>query len=272
VALSYKVTPSNMYYVSASKGFRAGGENQPVPDFCGLLSNLDITPGVPSTYRSDTVWSYEIGNKAEVLDKRLQITTALYQMNWSNIQQSISLPNCFLFVTANQGAARARGGELELTAKPSSNFDVRAAIGFDDARITEQGAPGLPPVGARVAQIPELTGSASGTYSRALREGYVGFLSADFSYVGNSPSNTSSLGYPLVRPAYDLVNASVGLRHGKTELSLYGSNLTNARPNLGDINPISYVRHDGDGPDAPIIPRVGTLQPLTVGVQFRQRF
>jgi len=272
LALSYKFSADKMVYASASKGYRGGGENQPVPGFCGLLQDLGITAGVPSKYDSDSVWNYEFGSKLELAEKRLLVTGALFQMNWNHIQQSVSLPTCFLYVIANEGAARARGAELEITAKLGANFDLHLATGYDDAKITEQGTPGLPAVGARVAQVPRVTSTVSGTYSHPIADTWSGFISVDYTYIGDSISNTSSLGYPLIRPSYELLNASIGINHASTEVSLYGANLTNERPNLGDINPISYVRHDGAGPDAPVIPRVGTLPPLTFGIQFRQRF
>jgi iron complex outermembrane receptor protein len=46
-------------------------------------------------------------------------------------------------------------------------------------------------------------------------------------------------------------------------------NLTNAKPNLGDIGYIGYAQHDANGL---VIPQVATLQPLTVLLEFRQAF
>ena len=271
-ALSYKFNTHNMGYISASQGFRAGGVAQPPAPGCGLLSELGLTPGVPVKYRSDSVWNYEIGGKSELDDARMILSAAIFQMDWNNIQQGFTLPTCFLGIVVNEGAARARGGELELSGKPLQNFELRTGIGYDDAKITRQGLPGLPPAGSRVVQVPRLTANLSGTVTQPVSAGLSGFLTTDLSYVGDSTTNTAALGYPLTRASYTLLNASVGLRWNRSELSLYMANLTNRHPNLGDLNPVGYVRHVSLDPNASTIPRVATLQPLNAGLQYRVWF
>ncbi len=193
-------------------------------------------------------------------------------MNWSNIQQRFTLPVCFLGITANEGAARSRGGELELTGKPWDNLELRAGMGYVDAKITEQGLAVLPPAGSRLAQVPEVTENFSATFTQPLSDSYVGFITGDVAHTGSSESYTASLGYPLTRAGYTLVNGSVGVRWSKSELSVYAANITNQHPNLGDLNPAGYVAHSSLSADAPIDPRVVTLQPFNAGIQYRQRF
>jgi iron complex outermembrane recepter protein len=271
-AVSYKFDALSMLYASAAKGFREGGVSQPPIAQCGLLADLGLTPGIPAKYRSDTVWNYEVGAKSAIADGRMIVTGALFQMNWNDIQQAITLPVCFLGITVNEGAARARGGEVELSGKATPSLELRAGLGYDDAKITGQGLPGLPPAGSRVAQIPRLTANVSGTFTHPLTDRLQGFFTADFSYVGDSTSNTAALGYPLTRGSYTLLNGSFGIQWGKSELSVYAANITNQHPNLGDLNPAGYVRHESLAADAPIVPRVATLQPFNAGLQYRQRF
>jgi iron complex outermembrane receptor protein len=47
-SLSYQADPNNLFYASVSKGFRVGGGNAPLPNFC----NETVPP-----YESDYVWS-----------------------------------------------------------------------------------------------------------------------------------------------------------------------------------------------------------------------
>jgi outer membrane receptor protein involved in Fe transport len=271
-ALAYKFNSYNMGYISASKGFRLGGVSQPPAAGCGLLSELGLTPGVPVTSHSDSVWNYEIGGKSEFDAARMTLTGAIFQMNWSDIQQFVVLPVCYLGITVNQGAARARGGELELSGQPLQSLELRAGIGYNDAKITEQGLPGLPLAGSRIVQIPRVTANLSGTVTQPLSSGRVGFLTADWSYVGDSTSNTAALGYPLTRPSYMLLNASLGVRWNRSELSLYAANLTNQHPNLGDLFSAGFPGHTSLDPNAPVLPRVATLQPFNMGLQYRLRF
>ena len=59
------------------------------------------------------------------------------------------------------------------------------------------------------------------------------------------------------------------MQRDRIEVSIYGENLTNAKPNLGDINPISYVRQDDAGNP---IPRVATMHPMQFGVALKYGF
>jgi outer membrane receptor protein involved in Fe transport len=271
-AVSYKISEDTMVYASAAKGFRAGGVGQSLLPYCGLLPELGLKPGEPTKYNADWVWNYEVGGKTQLAGGRMVLSAALFQMNWSNIQQNFTVPVCFLGITENEGAARSRGGEIELSGHPWESLDIRAGIGYVDARITEQGLPVLPPVGARIAQVPEATENFSATVTHPLKGPYEGFITGEVSHVGSSDSYTASLGHPLTRPGYTLVNGSMGVRWSKSELALYAANITNRHPNLGDLNPAGYVRHEDLSADSPIIPRVATLQPFNAGIQYRQRF
>jgi hypothetical protein len=55
----------------------------------------------------------------------------------------------------------------------------------------------------------------------------------------------------------------------KSEVSLNFHNLTNAKPNLGDIGYVGYAQYNAAGS---VIPQVATLQPLTVILQYKQSF
>lgn len=48
-------------------------------------------------------------------------------------------------------------------------------------------------------------------------------------------------------------------------------NLTNAKPNLGDIGYVGYAQYQNYAAGT-IIPQVATLQPLTVILQYKQSF
>jgi hypothetical protein len=64
------------------------------------------------------------------------------------------------------------------------------------------------------------------------------------------------------------LNLRFGLERGRDELSLFAKNVTNSKANLGDINPIGYVRYQDDV----VLPRVAVLQPLTIGIRYRHGF
>jgi iron complex outermembrane receptor protein len=65
------------------------------------------------------------------------------------------------------------------------------------------------------------------------------------------------------------VNLRFGLQRSSSELCVNIRNLTNVKPNLGDIGYIGYAQHDANGL---VIPQVATLPPLTVSLELRHSF
>jgi outer membrane receptor protein involved in Fe transport len=269
LALSYKTAADTMIYALASKGFRAGGAGALLPSICQPFPGLNLQPNQPTSYGSDYVWNYEVGAKSELLGNRLLLTGSLFNMNWTDIQQSVTLPRCFVTFTTNAGAAHARGGELELLGHPWEALELRAGVGFDNALITDQGF-SQQPVGSRVYQIPRWTWMAGGTYKRRLNLTASAFVTVALSHVGDSASGTSLIGAAgLMRPAYTILNGRLGVRWSSNEIALYANNIANERANLGDLNPISYAPVAANGNR---ILRVVALQPLQMGLQFRHAF
>ena len=268
VALSYDVSKHALLYASASKGFRPGGPNVPVPSFCDPgLQQLGLTASQVANYKSDSLWNYEVGAKGEV--GNLILTGAAFQMNWSGIQQHIVVPVCSFALTANGGFARVRGFELELSGRPAPGLEGRLGVGYQSPKLLEPGLTGLP-AGSRILQVPYFTGTAAVTYTRPIGSGLEGFISTDFSYVGSSLSSTtvSTFG-PVERAGYGLWNARVGAQWGGNELELYARNITNSEANLGDIYPISYNQVDNRGNP---LPRVAVPPPLQIGLRFTRDF
>jgi outer membrane receptor protein involved in Fe transport len=76
LSLQYFFNPDDLLYVTAAKGFRAGGVNQVLTSAAqGSLAQYDLTTAVlPRTYDSDSVWSYELGGKFRLLDGRPRST------------------------------------------------------------------------------------------------------------------------------------------------------------------------------------------------------
>ncbi|MHB8813984.1 MAG: TonB-dependent receptor [Steroidobacteraceae bacterium] len=269
-ALAYKPSEDLDVYVSTARGYRAGGPDSPLSPFCNAgLRQLGLTQQQLLGYNPDSVWSYELGAKALIDDRRLSVSGAVYQMDWTDIQQTLVVPVCFIQTITNAGAARNRGAEFELVGRPAESLETRFGAGYDDSRITASGY-SHQPVGTPVYEIPRWTVTFAATYSHPLSAMHTGFISADFSHVGDSLSGTTRTptGAPLVRRAYDLVNLRIGNRWGTSELSLYLKNITNDKANLGDINPISFARIVNGVAD----PRIAILPPFQFGLQYRHAF
>jgi iron complex outermembrane recepter protein len=266
VGLSYQATGDVLVYASASEGFRAGGA-QPLEPFCAepSLPVSDITQ-----LKSDTLWSYEVGTKIQVPDPGLLVSAAAFHMNWKNPQQQVALP-CGAYFDINGGRATIDGGEIEINGHLTRSLTMRFGAGYEKTDITEPGPLSLVGIkpGSRILGTPAWNATVEGSYTRALTDLVDGFVEADYSYTGDSVSllNSGGLGAFATRPSYSLVDLRFGIKRSDTEISLNIRNLTNAKPNLGDIGYDGYAQFNAQGG---VIPQVATLQPLTVLLQYRK--
>ena len=269
VGLSYQVTDNTMVYASASKGFRAGGAQADV-SFCSTanLPTSDVTQ-----LKSDTLWSYEVGTKIQLPHPGLLLSVAAFHIDWKNLQQQIALP-CGFYFDVNGGVATINGGEIEIDGHLSSALQVRFGVGYEHTDITEPGALADLGIlaGSRILGTPAWNASLGGVYTQSLTSSIDGFVSADYSYTGNSVALLNGgYGVESTRPAYSLVNLRFGVKHEKSEVSLNLHNVTNAKPNLGDIGYVGYAQYQNYAAGT-IIPQVATLQPFTVILQYQQSF
>jgi iron complex outermembrane recepter protein len=267
--LDYRVTPANMIYASAAKGFRPGGL---VPSVPAALCASELPPGTnvqeTRSYNSDSLWSYELGTKTGWFENRLTVDAAIFYIDWKDIQQSILL-DCGFQYRANAGAAFSRGGEIELRALPVDPLELTLGVGNQNARITQPGSPLSPQKeGDPVFEVPDWTGNTSGTWTARLSDDYKLVSELDYSYVGHSFSanNLSPLNdfATRLRPHYDLVDARIALAHGKLEYAFVGKNLGNTAANLGDNRSLAA--------ETPGRPRLLVNQPRTLGLEVRASF
>ncbi|MEP6967832.1 MAG: TonB-dependent receptor, partial [Pseudomonadota bacterium] len=85
VGVSYQLTSDDLFYATVAKGYRIGGATPPLPEqACG--------PGFPTSYNSDSVWSYEVGTKDRFFDRKLQVAASAFYIRWKNIQQAFYVP------------------------------------------------------------------------------------------------------------------------------------------------------------------------------------
>jgi outer membrane receptor protein involved in Fe transport len=272
-ALQYDLNSDSMVYTSAAKGYRPGGGQNPVPTNCAAeLAQLGLTFADTTQFKSDDVWSYEVGGKSSLAGGRVVLTAAVFDIEWKNIQQPINLASCGAQFTGNAGAARNRGGEIELSGVVAPGLTLRAAVGYVNAVITES-APGDPQkVGAPVFNVPKETAHIGAIYTVPLPSGSAWMVIGDASYVGSNLSNNTSAFMPIRRPAYFDFNARTALRWGNDEFSLSGKNLTNEKADLGDLQPLAFGQNAVINGVSYPIGRIRGLAPIQFGVEYRHGF
>jgi outer membrane receptor protein involved in Fe transport len=253
--------------MTIAKGFRLGGPTGPDPAFqpngphgtpgpCDSdYENYGLT-GAPSEYDSDSLWSYELGWKGRYLDNRLSIDAAVYTISWSNIQQTINLPICGFYFTANVGDAKIYGSELEVRALVSPGVTVSLNAGSTHAYISSLSTEGedIVYVGEQVLGVPIYTVTPSLDYDRPVTQEWHAFAHLDFPYTGRSRGYFDSSGLPHVfQPGYGIGNVNLGMSRDRISIALYAKNVFNWK------NVIQY-------PSVNSVEQGYTVRPLTFGV------
>ena len=262
------VTEDLLVYASASKGFRVGGVNMPIPvAFCAAeLADLGITNEDVATFNSDSLWNFEMGMKSSWLDNRVNLNVSAFNINWNNPLQTNRLACGFQYV-ANSGEAENKGVEVELKIAPVENLNLSMGIGYTDARITQGDEVIGTQAGDRILQVPEVTFNAAAEYGFPLAAGWEGYVRGDYSWYDDSLSanNVSGAIPARVRDSFELLNLRIGAyQAGSWDVSLFVKNATHERANLSDNRSIAAEK--------PGRPRIITNRPRSFGLEIKKDF
>ena len=255
--LTYQYTDSDMVYATASKGYRPGGSNSPNATANPLcepsFQALGLT-SVPSTYESDSLWSYELGAKDSLFDNRLSFQTSVYYIDWSGIQTTVNLPSCGAFYTANRGKAISQGFDFQVAAILMEGLKVSANVGYTDAYypLAQFGATvdGVTPLligaGDKLPNVAPWSASGHMDYSRdisSLWDGARSYFRMDYRWIDATPRGNPAIGGydpttggPIgsaPNQAYGMLNLRLGVVHGGVDVSAFVNNVTNSDPILG---------------------------------------
>jgi outer membrane receptor protein involved in Fe transport len=270
ISLSYQVDQNNLLYATASKGFRPGGAQPQVsPDFCKAdLATLGLTTS-PTSYDSDSLWSYEAGSKNKLFGGLLNLDVNGYHIKWKNIQQVLRLPGCGLSFVSNLGSATGTGAEISVGINPARGVSFGANAGYTKLTYDQDNFGGsgllLREKGQRIGG-PLWSGSVFGQIERPLSAQATGYVRANYSFATKNivTATSGTFGYDPGLPALGGTNyltLRLGARLSGMDLSLFADNLTNSRDVLSRS-------HDNVG--SPLYYNV-TYRPRTIGLtgQFR---
>jgi iron complex outermembrane receptor protein len=263
--ISYEPTNDFTVFATVAKGFRPGGGNAPVPvsgpgSCLASLTALGIT-NAPLFYNSDSVISYELGEKLRLLDRRLTLNASGYHINWSDVQQTVVLTVCGYPFTGNEGRATVDGGEFEGTYAIGGGWSASANIAHAKAQLSENVPSTGGHKGDELQDTPAWTGSAALNYTRALGSDLTLTGRVGATYVGNRIDVTYARNQV---PSYTLADARVTVGWKQWSTALFVDNLTNKQASIDNIVALSV--------NLPTYNRVSTSQPRTVGLQIHYNF
>jgi iron complex outermembrane receptor protein len=259
--LSYHVTPDILVYTTVAKGYREGGPLFPFPSTCAVdLGALGLsTP--PTAYKPDGIWNYEAGAKTGWLEDRLTVNGALYYIDWTDIQQNISLPTCGFNFIGNFGTASSKGGEFELNYDPTRALNLTLSLAYNEAKLTStvRGAAGQ--AGQTLEYAPRWMGATSAEYTRAIGADTVAYLRADFNSTSRESTNYNSQSIYYNSAGFSLLNLRLGVRHPTWTGGLFVTNVADkhAETELPLAN----------GVDLPTQRRIALNRPRAIGLDIR---
>ncbi len=282
--ITYQYTDNDMVYASAAKGYRAGGGNGATAignQLCiPSLTALGLS-AVPNSFGSDSLWSYEIGAKDSLFNRRLAIQASAFYIKWTDIQTAVNLPSCAQVFTANRGKAVSRGFDLQVAAIAADGLKFGANVGYTNAYYPNAGygaptatgsVPLLNSAGDKLPNVLAWTAAANAEYSRDISSLWSGgsrsYLRIDYRWLsGANGLNPAAAGYdpltgPHQDPSYSSLNVRVGATHDGLDISAYVENATRRDPAL------SYT-HDAFGD--PMF-YATAVRPLTAGITMFYRF
>ena len=292
VIASFKLNDDTRLNGQISKGFRLGGNNDPVNiPLCSDPRDGEIYGGRP-TWDDETLWNYEVGVKTSLREGRGSFNASAYYLDIENLQATVTAGTCSSRIIFNVPKARTTGVEAEFELAPTDNFDFAVSGSLNDSKLESSflGPDGQVLAGIekgnRLPTVPRFQMAAAATYRQPISS-FVGYLSGVYQHVGSRFTQigdqasgfgtvalagfTGDIGGPYTQPnytfdpelpAYDIVNLRFGVLKNNWDAALFINNVTDE---------VAYLALDQErGSRA----RVGYLinQPRTIGVSTRFTF
>ena len=206
IAYAHKFTDNFMMYASATNGFKSGGWNA-----------RGSSSGALQAFAPETIWSYELGMRGDWVDGRLRTNITLFYSDLEDLQTTSATPDG-QFLTTNAGGLEVPGIEAEITVLPTDNWQIFAALGWQNAEYQDLPGGCVTP-NANLAAYDENCNIAEP--KRSPHQTYTIGTSVDFSlggvtvtpnimlrYLGSQYPGTRNLGY---NESVTLLNAGVKL-------------------------------------------------------------
>ncbi len=126
VSVSYD-SDVGLFYASVARGAKAGGFN----------TQLGIPAGSVS-YDPEFNWTYEVGAKLDLWEDRVRLNVAVFYIDLSGIQITTQVAaDRPLFLVQNAGTGESKGGEIELTLRPTRELTFTAGYALADSTFTD---------------------------------------------------------------------------------------------------------------------------------------
>ena len=234
INLAYDIADNINSYISAGRGYKAGGFNldragltNPIPGLLGLAP-----PAAPSAndlaFGTETVDAYELGIKSQLFNNLLTLNMAAFYSKFTDFQ--LNTFTGINFIVSNIDRATTKGVETDFAAFITDEFTLSGGVAYADARYADSATspPGSPVsiAGRRLTNAPLWSTTLAGTLDVPLGDNLAGLMRVDMRYTGNVNSGSDLLPQKE-QGGHTVWNARVGIASPdrRWEFEIWASNL-----------------------------------------------
>ena len=239
VTLEFDMDDDTMAYVSFTRGFKPGGTNltfgratREELDAIGRFDAVVAPAMVFKTFDPETIDSFEVGLKTDLLDGKARANIAAFSYTYENLQFQATDPDQYQGGVANIPESEMSGVEIEFTGILSDSLTLDVNLAFIDSEVTsdymvldnvdafQYSAEGEELIryglrenvkGNKLAKTPESTADISLIYSKDLPSGNI--FNTALQYVKRGEFEQRVSNNPAVDfvDSYSIVNFSIGI-------------------------------------------------------------
>jgi iron complex outermembrane receptor protein len=185
----FRPNETAMLYASVTRGYKSGGFgsfaiNPDQPFHLPLEPSEPVGPGEarPDDFDPETSWSYEVGTKLDLLDRRMRLDVAAYYYTYEDLQVTVGGVGGGIVVD-NVGKADGWGIESTLQWIVSDYVDLYLAGAWADSEVDDAEALCDGETicdGSSLPQLPEFSGSAVVEVHHAFADGELRYTAEVF--------------------------------------------------------------------------------------------
>lgn len=209
-SVKYKVADETNVYMTASRGFKAGGFN----------ADINVDPTLPIEFKPEFVNSYEVGLKTALVGGRIQVNFDVYTLRYKDLQTAVLVPPEFEAVAINAGRVTSSGAELDFGIQPFDHLRLTGGVGYADGYYAQFDAGpflGGDVSGNRLPSSPRWSGNATGEYTVPLAKGHLSFIAN----LNSRASDFTTYVNDVRLPSRTLIGARIGYSAPNDRWSLY---------------------------------------------------
>jgi outer membrane receptor protein involved in Fe transport len=272
VNTSYEVVDNLRVYGTISQGFRRGGANA-LPTVGPFAERAEL-----NSYAADKINNYEIGLKGR-LGRSLSFSTAVFQIDWKDIQLPLQTVAAGQPFVTNGGRARSRGFEFEANWQVSDPLSVSLGYAYADAELiddfeirtldsslTDQmgGIAGAGAAGSPTPGTPKHSATIGIDYRHELSDDRALLFHVDGNYRSKILRNLESSTQPaFYLKGYSMWNPSITYETPRWSLTAFVDNVFDVK----GVNAIDSLTPDVANRQRSIF----ISRPITAGLRFNVR-